>query len=220
MLTARDGVEDRIRGLDAGADDYLVKPFSFGELLARLRALVRRGAAERPTALTTDDVVLDPAAHTVTRDKEPIELSAREFALLEFLMHHAGEVVSRVDFDLAAAEREAFDRLIPMVEATRYICVLQIVVIGAAGGGLGYQGIGGNSGRATPKCLPVRMVLMKSSEVQSPIPVCLSGVRFAAKLTPHGPAHAVKSLLAIAPHLSGPGPITSGGTGGSCAFAG
>jgi two-component system, OmpR family, response regulator len=95
MLTARDGVEDRIRGLDAGADDYLVKPFSFGELLARLRALVRRGTAERPTALTADDVVLDPAAHTVTRDDTPVDLSAREFALLEFLMRHSGEVVSR-----------------------------------------------------------------------------------------------------------------------------
>jgi len=95
MLTARDGVEDRIRGLDAGADDYLVKPFSFGELLARLRALVRRGAAERPTSLSTEDVVLDPAAHTVTRGGEAIELSSREFALLEFLMRHSGEVVSR-----------------------------------------------------------------------------------------------------------------------------
>ncbi len=95
MLTARDGVEDRIRGLDAGADDYLVKPFSFGELLARLRALVRRGASERPTTMTTDDVVLDPAAHTVTRNTEPIELTAREFALLEFLMRRSGEVVAR-----------------------------------------------------------------------------------------------------------------------------
>ena len=95
MLTARDGVEDRIRGLDAGADDYLVKPFSFGELLARLRALVRRGATERPTRMTTDDVVLDPATHTVTRDEEPIDLTAREFALLEFLMRRSGEVVSR-----------------------------------------------------------------------------------------------------------------------------
>jgi two-component system, OmpR family, response regulator len=95
MLTARDGVEDRIRGLDAGADDYLVKPFAFGELLARLRALVRRGVAERPTILQADDVSLDPAAHTVTRADTPIDLSAREFALLEFLLQHRGEVVSR-----------------------------------------------------------------------------------------------------------------------------
>jgi len=95
MLTARDAVEDRIRGLDAGADDYLVKPFSFGELLARLRALVRRGAAERPAALHVDDVVLDPATHAVTKAGAPIELSAREFALLEFLMRHPGEVLSR-----------------------------------------------------------------------------------------------------------------------------
>jgi len=95
MLTARDGVEDRIRGLDAGADDYLVKPFSFGELLARLRALVRRGVTERPTTMRTDDVVLDPATHTVTRNTEPIELTAREFALLEFLMRRSGEVVAR-----------------------------------------------------------------------------------------------------------------------------
>jgi two-component system, OmpR family, response regulator len=95
MLTARDSVEDRIRGLDAGADDYLVKPFSFGELSARLRALMRRGASERPTALATENVVLDPATHVVTRDGRPIELSPREFALLEFLMRHSGEVLSR-----------------------------------------------------------------------------------------------------------------------------
>jgi len=95
MLTARDAVEDRIRGLDAGADDYLVKPFAFGELLARLRALVRRGVFERPAVITVGDVVLDPAAHTVTRDGRPVDLSVREFSLLEFLMRHAGEVVSR-----------------------------------------------------------------------------------------------------------------------------
>jgi two-component system OmpR family response regulator len=95
MLTARDAVEDRIRGLDAGADDYLVKPFAFGELLARLRALVRRGVSERPAVLTVGDVELDPAAHTVTRDGSLVDLSVREFSLLEFLMRHDGEVVSR-----------------------------------------------------------------------------------------------------------------------------
>ena len=95
MLTARDGVGDRIRGLDAGADDYLVKPFSFGEMLARLRALIRRGASERPSVLEVDDLVLDPAAHVVTREGTAVDLSPKEFALLEFLMRHAGEVVSR-----------------------------------------------------------------------------------------------------------------------------
>jgi two-component system OmpR family response regulator len=95
MLTARDSVEDRIRGLDAGADDYLVKPFSFGELLARLRALLRRAPAERPATLRVGDVALDPAAHIVTRAGQPVELSAREFALLEFLMRHAGQVLTR-----------------------------------------------------------------------------------------------------------------------------
>lgn len=95
MLTARDAVADRIRGLDVGADDYLVKPFSFGELLARLRALIRRGAAARPAAVVVGDVTLDPATRTVTRAAEPIDLSPREYALLEFLMRHADEVLSR-----------------------------------------------------------------------------------------------------------------------------
>ena len=95
MLTARDGVTDRIRGLDAGADDYLTKPFAFGELTARLRALVRRGAAERPTVLVVGDLVLDPAARMVSRAGEPIDLTAKEMSLLEMLMRHPGEVLSR-----------------------------------------------------------------------------------------------------------------------------
>ena len=95
MLTARDGVADRIRGLDVGADDYLVKPFAFGELLARLRALVRRGARERPAVLEVGDLVLDPAAHTATLSGRSVPLSTREFALLEFMMRNAGQVLSR-----------------------------------------------------------------------------------------------------------------------------
>jgi two-component system OmpR family response regulator len=95
MLTARDGVGDRIRGLDAGADDYLVKPFEYGELIARVRALVRRGAPERPAILRVGDLEVDPAARTVIRAGRAVELTAREFALLEFLVRRAGEVVSR-----------------------------------------------------------------------------------------------------------------------------
>lgn len=97
MLTARDGVADRIRGLDGGADDYLVKPFDYGELVARLRALIRRGATERPPVLTADDVQVDPAARTVIRAGQPVELTAREFALLEYLVRHAGRVVTRTE---------------------------------------------------------------------------------------------------------------------------
>jgi two-component system, OmpR family, response regulator len=97
MLTGRDGVGDRIRGLDAGADDYLVKPFDYGELIARLRALVRRGAPERPTVLVAGDLEVDPAAHTAARDGREVELTAREFAVLEFLTRRAGDVVSRTE---------------------------------------------------------------------------------------------------------------------------
>jgi two-component system OmpR family response regulator len=95
MLTARDAVEDRIAGLDAGADDYLPKPFAFGELLARLRALARRGAAERPAVLEAGDLRLDPATRRVTRGGREIALSAKEFALLETFMRRSGEVLSR-----------------------------------------------------------------------------------------------------------------------------
>jgi two-component system OmpR family response regulator len=95
LLTARDSVSDRVAGLDGGADDYLTKPFSFAELLARLRALVRRGAAERPVELRVGDLHLDPATKRVMRDETEIELSAREFALLEAFMRRPGEVLSR-----------------------------------------------------------------------------------------------------------------------------
>jgi DNA-binding response OmpR family regulator len=95
MLTALDGVGDRIRALDVGADDYLVKPFDFGELVARLRALLRRGAPERPAVIEIGDLLLDPAARTVIRGGEQVELTAREFALLEFLVRRAGDVVTR-----------------------------------------------------------------------------------------------------------------------------
>jgi two-component system OmpR family response regulator len=95
MLTARDHVKDRIRGLDAGADDYLVKPFDFGELLARLRAMSRRGPSERPAAIEVGDLRVDPAAHAVTRAGRSVELTPREFALLHHLARRAGEVVGR-----------------------------------------------------------------------------------------------------------------------------
>jgi two-component system, OmpR family, response regulator len=95
MLTARDEVRNRIRGLDAGADDYLVKPFDFGELLARVRALIRRGPTERPPVLTVGDLRVDLATHVVTRAGREVELTVREFAVLHFLAQRAGEVVSR-----------------------------------------------------------------------------------------------------------------------------
>ena len=90
MLTARDAVEDRIAGLDGGADDYLTKPFSFAELLARLRALVRRGAIEKPTVLEVGNLRLDPAARRVSRNGKEIKLSAKEFSLLEAFMRRPG----------------------------------------------------------------------------------------------------------------------------------
>ena len=96
MLTARDAVEDRIAGLDGGADDYLTKPFSFGELLARLRALSRRGPIEHPTVIEIGDLKLDPAARRVWRDETEIQLSAKEFALLETFMRHPGNVLDRL----------------------------------------------------------------------------------------------------------------------------
>ncbi len=95
MLTARGGIGDRIKGLDAGADDYLPKPFDFGELLARVRALVRRNPGERPARLEVGELVVDPATREVLHHGRPVELTAREFAVLEYLARHPGQVVSR-----------------------------------------------------------------------------------------------------------------------------
>jgi two-component system, OmpR family, response regulator len=97
MLTARDRIQDRVAGLDTGADDYLTKPFSFAELLARLRALTRRDPLERPTVLEVGSLRLDPAARQVWRGDVEIELSAKEFALLETFMRRPGQVLTRLD---------------------------------------------------------------------------------------------------------------------------
>ena len=96
MLTARDSVEDRVAGLDTGADDYLVKPFAFAELLARLRALARRGDSERPAVLSLGDLRLDPATREVWRGDTEIQLSPKEFSLLETFMRRPGQVLSRL----------------------------------------------------------------------------------------------------------------------------
>ena len=97
MLTAREGVGDRVRGLDSGADDYLVKPFALAELHARLRSLARRGRPERPAVLEVGDLRLDPARREVRRGAVEVDLSAKEFALLETFMRRPGEVLSRLE---------------------------------------------------------------------------------------------------------------------------
>jgi two-component system OmpR family response regulator len=110
MLTARESVDDRVAGLDCGADEYLTKPFAFRELLARLRALARRGAGERPTVLVAGDLCLDPAARRVWRGDAEIALTHKEFALLEALMRNRGGVLTRLEllesaWDLAYENR-------------------------------------------------------------------------------------------------------------------
>ncbi len=100
MLTARDAVDDRVMGLDSGADDYLVKPFSMKELRARLRALLRRGQPDKSGILQVADLVLDPADHSVTRGGEAIELTAREFSMLEYLMRNENRLITRPMFEM------------------------------------------------------------------------------------------------------------------------
>jgi two-component system, OmpR family, response regulator len=121
MLTARDAVEDRVRGLDQGADDYLTKPFSLAELLARLRALVRRGPVERPVVYEAGDLRLDPAARRVWRGDTELALSGREFALLETFMRRAGHVLSQMQL-LEAAWDLGYEQRSNVVEVyVRYL---------------------------------------------------------------------------------------------------
>ncbi len=119
MLTARDAVADRVRGLDHGADDYLVKPFAFTEFLARIRALLRRADAPDPGLLTLADLSLDPRSRKVWRAGKAIVLSAREFAVLEFLLRHTGEVVSRTRLAEAVWD-ENFDSFSNVIDVTIY----------------------------------------------------------------------------------------------------
>ena len=108
MLTARDAVADRVRGLDLGADDYMVKPYDLDELVARLRALIRRSPPPRPVALAVGDLCLDPATREVRRGSASVALTAREFMLLHYLMRHPGEVLSRARL-LAHVWDDAYD---------------------------------------------------------------------------------------------------------------
>jgi len=119
MLTARDAVADRVRGLDGGADDYLTKPFAFAEFLARVRALLRRPEGSDTGLLTLADLTVDPRSRKVWRAGKAISLSAREFAVLEFLLRHTGEVVSRTRLAEAVWD-ENFDSFSNVIDVTMY----------------------------------------------------------------------------------------------------
>ena len=106
MLTARDAVEDRVRGLNSGADDYLTKPFAFSELLARIQAVLRRSGLTRPVVLRSGELALDPSSRLVTRAGAPVSLTPKEYAILEVLMRHAGRVVTRSQLAEAVWESE------------------------------------------------------------------------------------------------------------------
>jgi DNA-binding response OmpR family regulator len=121
MVTARDAVDDRVAALNAGADDYVVKPFAFDELVARLRAVLRRAGGRASPILTCGDLILDPVQHKVTRAGQPIRLTAREFALLQFLLERVGEPVSRTRIVEAVWEHD-YDTFSNVVEVyIRYL---------------------------------------------------------------------------------------------------
>ena len=109
MLTARDALEDRVQGLDSGADDYLVKPFEVDELRARIRALLRRESASKSGKLQVADLILDPALHTVNRAGEPIDLTAKEFSLLEYMMRHPNHLITR---EMAEEHLWSYDHIV------------------------------------------------------------------------------------------------------------
>ena len=119
MLTARDSVEDRVQGLEGGADDYLVKPFAFAEFLARVRALLRRGTADGPASLRALDLTLDLKTRKVTRARKPVTLSAKEFGVLEYLLRHPDEVVTRTQLAEHVWD-ENFDSFSNVIDVTVY----------------------------------------------------------------------------------------------------
>jgi DNA-binding response OmpR family regulator len=146
MLTARDAVADRVAGLDAGADDYLTKPFAFAELLARVRALLRRAEGARAALLEVADLRLDPAGHRVSRGGEPIELTAKEYAILEYLVRHAGRVVTRTELG-EHVWREEHDNLTNLVDV--HVSHLRKKIDTGAGGEL-IQTVRGRGFRLAP----------------------------------------------------------------------